>query len=123
MGRIVHFEIAADKPERASKFYKEVFGWQIKDMSKGGTKYWLVTTGLDKELGINGGIMQRRGKRGVGGHNAYVCCAQVDDIKTTCKKITAAGGKLTTDIVPIFGVGQFCYCKDTEGTSFSVMQE
>ncbi|MBA3318363.1 MAG: VOC family protein, partial [Gemmatimonadales bacterium] len=26
---IVHFEIPADDPERAAKFYRELFGWQI----------------------------------------------------------------------------------------------
>jgi hypothetical protein len=26
MPRVIHFEIVADKPERAMKFYKEVFG-------------------------------------------------------------------------------------------------
>lgn len=122
MGRVVHFEIAADDLERAGEFYKKVFGWKIKDMSQDGTEYWLVTTGSEKELGINGGIMRRKGKRGAGGHNAFVCCADVADIKATRKKIKAAGGKLVTDITPIFGVGQFCYCKDTEGNSFSIMQ-
>jgi hypothetical protein len=122
MGRIVHFEIAADNPQRAQKFYKEVFGWEIKDMSQDGMEYWLVTTGPKEELGINGGIMRRQGKRGAGGHNAFVCCVDIADIEATRKKIVKAGGKLTTDVTPIFGVGKFCYCKDTEGNSFSVMQ-
>jgi|SRR3989344_878085 len=122
MGRIVHFEIAADDPLRAAEFYKKVFGWEIKDMGQGGVEYWLVTTGKKGEPGINGGIMRRKGERGAGGHNAFVCCADVDDIKTTRKKIEAAGGKLTTNVMPVMGVGQFCYCKDTEGNSFSIMQ-
>jgi predicted enzyme related to lactoylglutathione lyase len=29
MPRVVYFEIPADDPERAAKFYKEVFGWKI----------------------------------------------------------------------------------------------
>jgi predicted enzyme related to lactoylglutathione lyase len=28
MGRITHFEIHADNPERAAKFYSDVVGWQ-----------------------------------------------------------------------------------------------
>lgn len=122
MGRVVHFEIAADDPQRAIKFYKAVFDWEIKDMSQAGMEYWLVMTGKEGEPGINGGLMRRQGKRGVGGHNAFVCTADVADIKDTRKKITAAGGKLTTKAMPIMGVGQFCYCKDTEGNSFGIMQ-
>lgn len=29
MKRVVHFEIGADRPERAIKFYEEVFEWKI----------------------------------------------------------------------------------------------
>ncbi|MCU1255117.1 MAG: hypothetical protein JWM83_1416 [Candidatus Angelobacter sp.] len=28
MPRVIHFEFAADNPERAAKFYREVFGWE-----------------------------------------------------------------------------------------------
>jgi len=29
MNKVVHFEIPFDNSERAQKFYKDVFGWQI----------------------------------------------------------------------------------------------
>jgi catechol 2,3-dioxygenase-like lactoylglutathione lyase family enzyme len=29
MPRVVHFEIHADDPKRAIKFYQDVFGWEI----------------------------------------------------------------------------------------------
>ena len=29
MSRVVHFEINADNVERASKFYRAVFGWKL----------------------------------------------------------------------------------------------
>ena len=29
MGRVIHFDIAADNAERAIKFYENVFGWKI----------------------------------------------------------------------------------------------
>jgi hypothetical protein len=29
MPRVVHFEIYADNPERAIRFYETVFGWQV----------------------------------------------------------------------------------------------
>ena len=46
MDSIVHFEIPADDPKRASKFYSDVFGWQVQAME--GFPYWsLITTELD----------------------------------------------------------------------------
>ncbi len=122
MGRVVHFEIAADDVERAIKFYKAVFGWKIEKARMPDTDYWIVYTGPKSEPGINGGLMKRKGKRGVGGHNAWVCTAMVDDIEAARKKVVTAGGKCTTEVMDIGGVGKHCYCNDTEGNHFGIMQ-
>ena len=58
MPRIVHFEIPADDPERAVKFYQDVFGWKFQKW-EGPMEYWLVTTGPDGQPGINGGLLRR----------------------------------------------------------------
>ena len=55
MPRVIHFEIVAEKPERAMKFYKEVFGWEFNKWN-GPQDYWLVKTGEDSQPGINGGL-------------------------------------------------------------------
>ena len=52
MKRIVHFDISADDPERAIKFYTNVFGWSIQKWD-GPMDYWLVTTGPKDEPGID----------------------------------------------------------------------
>ena len=44
MPRPIHFEIPADQPERASAFYRDVFGWQFRKWD-GPMPYWLITTG------------------------------------------------------------------------------
>ena len=41
---IVWFEIPADNPERAKKFYGSLFGWNIK-LFPGMTEYWHIDTG------------------------------------------------------------------------------
>jgi predicted enzyme related to lactoylglutathione lyase len=56
MPRVIHFEINADQPERAVKFYSEVFGWKIQKW-EGPMDYWLVYTG--EGLGIDGGLTKR----------------------------------------------------------------
>lgn len=51
MNRVVHFEINATDPERAARFYCDVFGWDIKEWAVPGIevsqqdRYWLVSTG------------------------------------------------------------------------------
>jgi len=56
--RVVHFEIPAENPDRAVKFYQTVFDWKIEKWA-GPFPYWLVTTGQDNEPGINGAIMEK----------------------------------------------------------------
>ena len=45
MSRVVHFEIHAENPERAVRFYTAVFGWTITKWD-GPFDYWLVSTVL-----------------------------------------------------------------------------
>jgi len=52
LSRVIHFEIHADIPERAVKFYEKVFGWQIQKW--GPIDSWLAKTGEEGEPGING---------------------------------------------------------------------
>ena len=40
MPRVIHFEILADNPRRASKFYRDAFGWDIETW-EGPQGYWL----------------------------------------------------------------------------------
>ena len=53
MPRPVHFEIPAENPERAMKFYQAVFGWSFQKWD-GPMPYWLITTGPASEPGITG---------------------------------------------------------------------
>ncbi|MEK7156567.1 MAG: VOC family protein [Patescibacteria group bacterium] len=124
MNRVVHFEIQADDPERAAKFYREIFGWEITKFDSPAMEYWLVMTAPkdSKEPGINGGLLRRNAKVEGKGVNAFVCTAQVDNIDGTIKKILAAGG---TEAMPKFaltGMAWQAYYLDTEGNIFGVHQ-
>src|SRR2546425_10217911 len=66
---VVHFEIPADDPERAAKFYRELFGWEISrwEGSAGGgagAEYWMGRTvstdaaGQPTRSGVNGGRLR-----------------------------------------------------------------
>lgn len=60
MNRITHFEIYTADPETVQPFYADVFGWKFQKFEGGPIEYWLVTTGDDKEPGINGGMTRPR---------------------------------------------------------------
>ena len=46
--------------KRCSRFTEDVFGWTFKKFEGGPVEYWLVTTGEDKDAGINGGLLRPR---------------------------------------------------------------
>ena len=123
MGRVVHFEIHAEDPERAATFYKDLFGWSIAK-TDAPVDYWLVITGPDSEPGVNGAILRQMGKpAGEGqGPNAFVCTVQVEDIAATEKAVTDAGGEQVVARDEIPGVGKLAYFKDTEGNVFGALE-
>lgn len=116
MERVVHFEIPADDPERAVKFYEQVFDWKINKW-EGTEPYWLITTGDDSEPGINGAIMQKGSPELVVRNTISV--ASLDE---TVEKIKAAGGSIVAPKMAVPGVGWAAYFKDTDGNVFGLMQ-
>lgn len=125
MNRIVHFEVYAENPERAMKFYHDVFGWDFPKWLEQ-PPYWGVMTAEkdSKEPGINGGLMHRKGPAPVDGApvNAYVCTVQVDSYDGIHEKIVAAGGTVAFAKHAIAGMAWQGYYKDTEGNIFGIHQ-
>ena len=116
MPRIVHFEIPAENPERAVKFYQKVFNWKIEKWA-GPMDYWLVTTGDEKQPGINGAITLKSKLAAV-----TINTVDVPSVDNFLKKITEAGGKVVLKKTAVPGVGYLAYCADTEGNVFGIMQ-
>ena len=126
MNRILHFEIHADNPERAAKFYTEALGWDIKKWDSKEMEYWMVMTAPQdsKEPGISGGLLKRPQplKEEQCGSNAFVCTAVVENYDEAAKKILAAGG---TEAMPKFAIADMAwqgYFIDTEGNTFGIHQ-
>ncbi len=117
MPRPVHFDITADDPQRAMKFYEAVFGWKFQKWD-GPMEYYMATTGDQKEPGINGGI-SRKGEAAMPNMNT-IGVPSVDEFS---KKVQNGGGKILQPRMPIPGVGWFAVAQDTEGNTFGMMQE
>ena len=114
--RVVHFELAADDPDRCAQFYAAAFGWKIEKWG-GPTDYWLVTTGEPGEPGIDGGIGRRSGS-----DDQTTNTIDVADLDAAVAKVVAAGGTVTRSRGAVPGVGWLAYGSDTEGNPFGMMQ-
>ncbi len=131
VNRIIHFEIQADDPSRAAQFYRDVFGWEIREWVMSGiemkdeNRYWFVITGPETDPGINGGLVFRRGSPPVEGQavNAYVCTIGVPDLDRSVGLVRKAGGNIILPRMGIPGIGWWAHCRDTEGNLFGMLQE
>ena len=124
--RPTHFEIHASDPERAAKFYTDVFGWTITKWDSPAMEYWVVMTaptGSDA-AGGDGGLLRRHGAAPVGGEavNAYVVTIQVDNYDATHDKIMTAGGTVALPKMALAGMAWQGYYKDLEGNIFGLHQ-
>ena len=113
--KVVHFEIPADNPERAIKFYTNVFGWEINKW-EGDFDYWLVKTGADSEMGIDGAIKPKE----FGSRISDVI--GVDSYDDFARKIEAEGGKMLTEKMTIPGIGFTGSFQDTEGNVLAIIE-
>lgn len=116
MGRVVHFEIPADDPERAVGFYEKVFGWKFNKWD-GPMDYWLIETGDENAPGINGGLLKRE-HPGQGLSNVV----DVASADTFAQKVIEAGGRIVVPKTAIPGVGYIVYYQDPEGNVLGMME-
>lgn len=115
MPRVVHFEINADDPDRAVKFYTEALGWKISKW--GPMEYWLIETGEKDEPGIGGAIMAREKDW------ATVNTVSVPSLDEFSKRVEKAGGQVVSPRQTIPGIGYHSYCVDSEGNVFGLLEE
>ena len=122
MPRVVHFEIHADDPERAMRFYGDVLGWRFEPYFP---DYWGIFTGEEGTPGINGGLIRRIGPPPTTGQpvSAFPCTVDVDDIDAYVAKAVAAGATIALPKQAIAGMAWVAYCTDTEGNIFGMFQE
>ena len=107
---VAFFEVSSPDPERAQRFYGELFGWQVAaDPEMGG--YGLVDTAAG-EGAIGGGI----GPVADGDTAGVRIYARVDDLEGALRRAEELGG---TRLVPPTdlpaGYGRFALLADPDG--------
>ena len=114
--RLAHFEVPVGNPNRAQRFYHDLFGWEAQTW-EGPHDYWLITTGPDEEPGINGGFMRR--PYAGGGATITILVPSIDDCLA---HIEQSGGHVGQHTTTIHEAGYIAYCTDTEGNTFGVYE-
>ena len=112
---IIWFEIPADDPKRAQKFYKQLFGWKI-NAFPGMSDYWHIDTG-GADASPDGGMLRRMHP----GHTItnYVL---VDSVTKAAAKVTKLGGSICKEKTAVPQMGYFVICQDTEDNTFALWE-
>jgi len=114
-GRVVHFEIPVDDGDRARRFYKAAFDWQLQEMP--GMDYTLVVSGPSGDQGptepgfINGGMLGRDGAAS----RSPVIVVDVESIDVALARIGELGGETVVGKQPVGQMGFTAYVRDPEG--------
>lgn len=122
---VVHFEMPAHDKARVSKFYTDVFGWEMQQLDEDFGNYVMaMTTKSDKdgplEKGmINGGFFDYQDKPG---WNAPHLVIQVENLEESMKKVTDSGGKIEGKPEEIPQVGTYVSFTDSEGNVVGMLQ-
>jgi predicted enzyme related to lactoylglutathione lyase len=109
MNGIAWFEISADKPEAAERFYANLFGWRFSPAEGARDSYRIVSV---PGQSIGGGLFAPEGD--IPNYAAFGVV--VEDVAATCRKAVTLGGQILmrpkTD--PPTGV-TFAYLADPSG--------
>ena len=124
MNRVVWFEIPFDESERAQKFYKDVFGWQINHFAE--MDYYVSTTAdSDSQTmepktpgAINGGLMKRDDTA-----KHPLVLIEVPSIDEHIKKIRQNGGKTVMPKINAGNLGMYARVEDTEGNVIGLWEK
>jgi len=112
---IVWFEIPADNPERAKKFYGTLFGWKIEKFP-GVTDYWHIDTG-GPDASPDGGLMKRKQPQ-----QPITNYIFVPSVNESAAKVEKLGGKICMPKTAVPQMGYFVVCQDTENNTFALWE-
>ncbi len=115
VAKIIWFEIPADQPERAKKFYGALFGWKINPLP-GMADYWHIDTdGGDNTP--DGGLMARKHTQ-----QTITNYVSVASVTRSMAKVEKLGGKVCKGKTAVPQMGYFAICRDTENNEFALWE-
>ena len=106
---VSHFEIPARDLERAARFYREVFGWQVEPLPWEGHPYYKIRGVAGASLG--GGIVPA----GEGYEHPLLVIHVDGDLATWIERIVEGGGTVEQPPTQVGEFGRFARFRDPEG--------
>jgi|SRR5215210_1024823 len=117
---IVHIELPSDDPEKAARFYEEMFGWPMEHAAQ--FDYWTFATEPNRGGGFN--KIDPNSPIGFpikGGET--IIYVEVDDIDAGLTKAESLGGQIMTPNSDIPGVGSFGIFRDPSGNLIGLFKK
>jgi hypothetical protein len=114
MNGIAWFEISADKPADAERFYSQLFGWQFAPAEDQRQGYRYVSV---PGQAIGGGLLASDGDI----PNYAIFGVVVEDVEATCREAEATGGRVMTPPKTDVPTGMtYAYLADPSGNLLGV---
>jgi uncharacterized protein len=110
----VHVELHTQDPQKAKKFYGDLFDWKLEDVP--GMGYTVIDVG---ETGRGGGIMKSPMPDALPQWVPYV---MVDDVAASTEKAKSLGATVLQDVTEIPNIGWFSMLRDPTGAAFALFK-
>jgi hypothetical protein len=111
---VSHFEIPASDPERAARFYREVFGWSVEPLPWERPYYKVRGSAGDAgsgTQGIDGGITEASGLP----HPLLMIHIEGEELDAVLERIVGAGGQIDLPATQVGTMGWWARFRDPEG--------
>jgi predicted enzyme related to lactoylglutathione lyase len=113
------FELATRGVTKAEKFYKDVFGWNVKASTAAGMEYREIHAAGSPMP--QGGMMELTPQHGpIPPH--WLIYFTVQDCDTDAKRCQTLGGKVVVPPMDIPNVGRFAVLADPAGATFAIIK-
>lgn len=110
----VHVELHTHDPEKAERFYKELFDWKFEDVPD--MNYTIIKVGE----GTGGGMMKCPMPENA--RPQWVPYVLVDDVRAATEKAKSLGATLLADVMEVPGIGLFSMFLDPTGAAFALWE-
>jgi len=115
-GRVVWFEIPVADLERAARFYRGLFGWELEPFREYDADYWLIR-GCGE--GVNGALCLRPEQAGAaGGTMLYLQVEKLDAAIEAASRLDGAQSLRPRLITK--SAGSYAWIRDTEGNTIGL---